>query len=131
VKAGEQIFARIGCAGCHVPTLKTGASDIAVLNEVEFHPYTDLLLHDMGAELDDKYTEGSAKTAEWRTTPLWGVGLSAQSQGGAATYLHDGRARTLPEAIQAHGGEASRSRTRFNALTGSEKQQLITFLQSL
>lgn len=131
VKAGEQIFARIGCAGCHVPTLKTGASDIAVLNEVEFHPYTDLLLHDMGAELDDKYTEGSAKTAEWRTTPLWGLGLSARSQGGAATYLHDGRARTLPEAIKAHGGEASRSRAGFNALSESEKQQFITFLQSL
>jgi len=131
VKAGEQIFVRIGCAGCHVPTLKTGSSDIAALNEVEFHPYTDLLLHDMGAELDDKYTEGSAKTAEWRTTPLWGLGLSAQSQGGTATYLHDGRARTLPDAIKAHGGEASRSRTRFNALSESEKQQFITFLQSL
>jgi CxxC motif-containing protein (DUF1111 family) len=131
VKAGEQTFMRIGCAGCHVPTLKTGTSDIAVLNEVEFHPYTDLLLHDMGAELDDKYTEGSAKTSEWRTTPLWGLGLSAQSQGGMATYLHDGRATTLPDAIKAHGGEASRSRTRFNALTESEKQHLITFLQSL
>lgn len=131
VKAGEQTFARIGCAGCHMPTLKTGASDIAALNEVEFHPYTDLLLHDMGAELDDKYTEGSAKTSEWRTTPLWGLGLSAQSQGGTATYLHDGRARTLPDAIKAHGGEANRSRTRFNALSESEKQQLITFLQSL
>jgi CxxC motif-containing protein (DUF1111 family) len=131
VKAGEQIFSRIGCAGCHTPTLKTGASDIAALNAVEFHPYTDLLLHDMGAELDDKYTEGSAKTSEWRTTPLWGVGLSASTQGGKATYLHDGRATTLPDAIKAHGGEAAASRTRFNALSESEKRQLITFLESL
>lgn len=131
VKAGEQVFTRIGCAGCHVATLKTGASDIAALNEVEFHPYTDLLLHDMGAELDDGYTEGSAKTSEWRTTPLWGVGLSAKAQGGTASYLHDGRAKTLPDAIKLHGGESARSRDRFQALSEAEKQQLITFLQSL
>lgn len=131
VKVGQEIFARIGCAGCHVPTLKTGKSDIAALNEVEFHPYTDLLLHDMGQELDDRYTEGSAKTSEWRTTPLWGLGLSAHTQGGTATYLHDGRAKTLPDAIHAHGGEAARSRTRYNALSESEKQQLIAFLESL
>jgi CxxC motif-containing protein (DUF1111 family) len=111
--------------------LTTGKSDIAALNETQFHPYTDLLMHDMGAELDDKYTEGTAKTAEWRTTPLWGLGLSAQAQGGKATYLHDGRAHTLPDAINAHGGEASLSRTRFQALSESEKQQLLSFLQSL
>jgi CxxC motif-containing protein (DUF1111 family) len=131
VQAGEQIFTRIGCAGCHTPTLTTGKSDIAALHQKQFHPYSDLLMHDMGAELDDKYTEGTAKTAEWRTTPLWGLGLSAQAQGGKATYLHDGRAKTLPDAINAHGGEASRSRTRFQALSESEKQQLISFLQSL
>ncbi len=131
VKTGEQAFAKIGCAGCHVPTVKTGKSEIAALNEATIHPYTDLLLHDMGAELDDKYTEGSAKTAEWRTTPLWGLGLSATAQGGRAFYLHDGRATTLLDAIKAHGGEAARSRERFNALSETEKQQLIKFLESL
>lgn len=131
IKSGEQIFRRIGCAGCHIPTLKTGKSEISALNEVEFYPYTDLLLHDMGSELDDRYTEGSATTSEWRTTPLWGLGLSAQTQGGRATYLHDGRATTLIDAIKAHGGEAAGSRSKFNTLSESEKQQLLKFLESL
>jgi len=102
VIAGRQIFTDIGCASCHVPTMKTGASSIPQLSEKEFHPYTDLLLHDMGPELDDGYTEGSAFTSEWRTAPLWGLGLAEEFQGGEAFYLHDGRATTLTEAIEYH-----------------------------
>lgn len=132
VVAGEQAFADVGCAGCHVPTLRTGHSDIAALDRVEFHPYTDLLLHDMGAGLDDGYTEGStAMTAEWRTPPLWGISLQARFQGGQAFYLHDGRAQTLREAIELHGGEAASSRDRYLALPANVQEQLLRFLRSL
>jgi CxxC motif-containing protein (DUF1111 family) len=98
---------------------------------VEFHPYTDLLLHDMGPELDDGYTEGSALTSEWRTTPLWGIGLADRSQGGQAFYLHDGRATTLRDAIELHGGEAAGSRAAFRALNPTQQEQLLAFLRSL
>ena len=96
-----------------------------------FHPYTDLLLHDMGPELDDGYTEGIALTSEWRTPPLWGVGLAETFQGGEAFYLHDGRARSLREAIRLHGGEGAASRAAFEALSAEEQEQLLAFLRSL
>jgi len=131
VIAGEQIFDDIGCTGCHVPTLTTGASEIAVLDRVEFHPYTDLLLHDMGPELDDGYTEGRALTSEWRTPPLWGLGLQASFQGGRAFYLHDGRAETLEDAIELHGGEGAPSRDAFRALSAEDQERLVRFLLSL
>lgn len=131
VVAGERLFEQIGCAGCHVPTLRTGRSEIPQLSEVEFHPYTDLLLHDMGPELDDGYTEGIALTSEWRTPPLWGLGLAERFQGGTPYYLHDGRATSLPEAIRYHGGEAAQSRAAFDRLSGQEQEQLIQFLRSL
>lgn len=131
VTAGEALFAQVGCVRCHLPSLTTGASRIAQLNRVTFHPYTDLLLHDMGPELDDGYTEGTALTSEWRTAPLWGIGLAEQSQGGRAFYLHDGRARTLADAIALHGGEGAASRAAFQALSPAEQALLITFLRSL
>ena len=131
VQAGEALFAQVGCASCHTPTLRTGAAAIAPLDRVEFHPYTDLLLHDMGPELDDGYTEGIALTSEWRTAPLWGIGLAAASQGGRVHLLHDGRAKTLVDAIGFHGGEGAASRASFNALTPSERALLIRFLESL
>lgn len=131
VKKGELHFTAIGCASCHKPTLITGASAIAPLHQTEFHPYTDLLLHDMGPELDDAYTEGTATTAEWRTTPLWGLGLSAASQGGMGFFLHDGRARTLHDAVMLHGGEGAQSRENYKAMTESERQELLRFLESL
>ena len=90
-----------------------------------------MLLHDMGAELDDGYTEGYATTAEWRTPPLWGLGLSKDSQGGSYFLMHDGRATSISQAIELHGGEANRSREAYRALSEEEKQQLITFLESL
>lgn len=131
VRAGESLFGQVGCAGCHRPALTTGASRIAALHRVTFHPYTDLLLHDMGPDLDDGYTEGSATTAEWRTTPLWGLGLSEAAQGGRPFFLHDGRARTLREAIEFHGGEAAASRERFRRLSPAEQEALLAFLRSL
>jgi len=131
VMAGEALFGQVGCARCHQPSLTTGASRIGPLHRVTFHPYTDLLLHDMGPELDDGYTEGSALTSEWRTTPLWGIGLAASAQGGRTFFLHDGRARTLREAIDFHGGEAAASRHAFRQLTPAEQEQLLAFLRSL
>jgi CxxC motif-containing protein (DUF1111 family) len=131
VQSGEVLFTSVGCANCHRPALQTGPSSIAALNNVAFHPYTDLLLHDMGPELDDGYTEGTAQTSEWRTTPLWGIGLAERSQGGRAFYLHDGRARSLREAIEFHGGEAAASRAGFRALSPAEQEQILAFLRSL
>ena len=131
VIAGEQLFVSTGCAACHMPTLTTGASHIAVLDRKVFHPFTDLLLHDMGPELDDGYTEGRATTAEWRTAPLWGLGLAASLQGGVPRLLHDGRARSVREAISFHGGEGATSRARFNALTAEEQRRLLAYLNSL
>ena len=131
VLAGEQIFEDIGCAGCHVPTLRTGRSEIAVLDRVDFHPYTDLLLHDMGPGLDDGYTEGVALTSEWRTPPLWGIGIQHNFQGGRAFLLHDGRAETLEAAIELHGGEGASSRDAFAALGVADRERLLRFLRSL
>lgn len=131
VMAGEALFAQVGCASCHMPSLQTGRSTIAALDRVVFRPYTDLLLHDMGSELDDGFTDGSAATSEWRTAPLWGLGLAKAAQGGSVFLLHDGRARTIADAIRFHGGEAAASRASFDALTPAERQQLIRFLESL
>jgi CxxC motif-containing protein (DUF1111 family) len=131
VQVGQAAFAEIGCAKCHLPSLTTGPSSIAPLDRVTFHPYTDLLLHDMGPELDDGYTEGRALTSEWRTAPLWGIGLAQQSQGGRAFYLHDGRAGTLRAAIELHGGEAAASRSAFQALAADVQDRVLRFLGSL
>src|SRR5207342_1004057 len=116
---------------CHKQTLRSGYSNIAALSNKEFHPFTDLLLHDMGPGLDDGYTEGSAKTSEWRTPPLWGLGLSKNSQGGQYFLLHDGRAKSIEESIQFHGGEADASKKKFDQLNDSDKNAIISFLKSL
>ena len=131
VLAGEAHFAAAGCARCHLPTLRTGAVPLAPLHQTDFHPYTDLLLHDMGPELDDGYTEGIALTSEWRTPPLWGVGLASAAQGGRMHLLHDGRAKSLPEAVEFHGGEGAASRAAFRALSPEQRDQVVRFLESL
>ena len=131
IQSGKQIFINTGCAKCHTPVQATGISSIAALSNKTFFPYTDLLLHDMGPGLDDGYTEGSATTAEWRTPPLWGLGLSKNSQGGHYFLLHDGRAKTIEEAILLHGGEGSQSKSTFQQLTAKDKAMLIKFLESL
>lgn len=128
---GGRAFVQAGCASCHRTSMTTGRSDVAQLDRVAFAPFTDLLLHDMGAELNDGYTEGDAAPAEWRTAPLWGLGLAARSQGGSAHYLHDGRATTLRDAIRLHGGEGSRSRAAFDALPVAQQVRLLAYLESL
>jgi CxxC motif-containing protein (DUF1111 family) len=128
---GKNIFSQINCSGCHTPALQSGDSPIDVLSNKEFYPYTDLLLHDMGSSLDDGYTEGNAETFEWRTPALWGLGLSPGSQGGQYFLLHDGRARSIQEAILLHGGEASNSKTAYQNLSQPDKDALIKFLESL
>ena len=129
--SGKQLFTTIGCNKCHRPEWTTGTTSIAALSNKTFFPYTDLLLHDLGLELDDGYTEGSAKTSEWKTPPLWGLGLSKNSQGGQYFLLHDGRARSIQEAILMHGGEGLQSKDIFRSLPEDEKKKLILFLESL
>ena len=128
---GKQLFAAIGCVKCHREEIKTGISSVQSLSYKTFYPYTDLLLHDMGSGLDDGYTEGSATTSEWRTPPLWGLGLSKNSQGGQYFLLHDGRAKSIEEAILLHGGEATQIRDDYTSLSTEEKNKLIRFLESL
>lgn len=128
---GKALFIQSYCGKCHLPTLKTANSTIAALSNVTFYPYTDLLLHDMGDDLNDGYTEGNAKPAEWRTPALWGLGLSKKSQGGSYFLLHDGRARSIEQAILLHGGEASHSRDSYRALPDGDSELLIKFLESL
>ena len=120
---GEATFASIGCAACHVATLRSGPSPIAALDRKTYHPYSDFLLHDMGA-LGDDLEMGIARGREMRTAPLWGLRF-------ITAYLHDGRARTLEQAIAAHDGQARASRDRFNALGAPAKTKMIAFLQSL
>lgn len=128
---GKSIFSQINCGSCHKQSLKSGYSPIKALSNKEFYPYTDLLLHDMGNQLDDGYTEGSAKTSEWRTPPLWGLGLSPNSQGGQFFLMHDGRAHTIEAAILLHGGEAENSKLKYQNLSQGEKVTLLKFLKSL
>jgi len=131
VMGGKNIFLQISCGKCHIPELKTGNSPIAALSNKTFFPYTDILLHDMGPGLNDGYTEGTALAGEWRTPPLWGLGLSKNSQGGEYFLLHDGRAKGIEEAILLHGGEAQQSKTTFQQLNAADKTKLIKFLESL
>jgi CxxC motif-containing protein (DUF1111 family) len=131
VMQGNKVFTTIGCASCHKQTLTTGYSPIASLSYQTFSPFTDLLVHDMGPGLDDHYTEGTAQTDEWRTAPLWGLGLARNVQGGNVYLLHDGRAHSITQAIQMHGGEAATSENKFENLSPSDKNALITFLNSL
>ncbi len=131
VIAGENLFNQIGCTSCHKTSFTTSTSDIAGLSNQTFHPYSDFLLHDMGTALDDGYPEGIANGNEWRTPPLWGIGLAKEAQGGQLFLLHDGRATSFEIAISFHGGEAKTRRTAFNNLSQQEKDQLIKFLESL
>ena len=131
VVSGKQIFTTTGCYKCHTPTLQTGYSPIAPLSNKIIHPYSDLLLHDMGNELNDGYTEGTALPQEWRTPPLWGLGLSKKSQGGEYFLLHDGRAKSIEQAIDIHGGEGSKSKNNFQQLSATDKVKLVKFLESL
>lgn len=131
VLQGQQLFKQLNCSGCHVQSLITGYSPVAALSNKTFFPYSDFLLHDMGAELNDGYTEGTALPAEWKTPPLWGLGLSKQSQGGKYYLMHDGRATSIEMAILLHGGEALNSKNQYQQLSSTDKLKLIRFLESL
>lgn len=131
VLRGEELFYAARCAACHTPTLQTGA--LAGVPEVAYqtiHPYTDMLLHDMGDGLADGRPDFLATGREWRTPPLWGIGLTQRIQG-HTLFLHDGRARNLLEAIMWHGGEAAQSREAVRAMAKEDRQALLTFLASL
>ena len=130
-KRGEKMFADANCATCHVTKMKTSAfHPLAELRSQTIRPYTDLLLHDLGAGLADNMSEGNASGAEWRTAPLWGIGSTAGVSGGES-YLHDGRARTLSEAILWHGGEAQDAREAFRKMPAADRDALLKFLKSL
>ncbi len=128
---GKQIFHDIGCAGCHRPSFKTGdAPGQPHLANQLIWPYTDLLLHDIGEGLADDRPEGQASGSEWRTPPLWGIGLT-KTVNGHTLFLHDGRARSVVEAILWHGGEAKTARDRFAALSKENRDRLLAFVNSL
>ncbi|WP_217895675.1 di-heme oxidoredictase family protein [Oceanospirillum sanctuarii] len=131
VQQGYQHFNTAGCNQCHIENWKTGqAADRPELSNQKIRPFTDLLLHDMGEDLADNRPEYLANGREWRTAPLWGVGINKVVTG-QENYLHDGRARTLEEAILWHGGEAETAKNNFMSLPQNERQQLIRFLESL
>lgn len=122
-RSGELIFLQIGCAACHLPVLETGRNSVAVLDRVRFFPYSDFLLHDMGS-LGDGIEQGRASGREMRTAPLWGLGVRN-------TFLHDGRATMVSDAILAHDGQGAGAKQQFSALTPKEMRDLLAFLKSL
>jgi CxxC motif-containing protein (DUF1111 family) len=131
VREGAILFNQIHCSGCHRPTIQTGIDlTLPQLNNQRIHPYTDLLVHDMGDGLADNRPDYLANGQEWRTQPLWGLGLMEKTTG-VAYYLHDGRARTIEEAILWHDGEAKNSKNAFMQLTQAQRAQLLSFLNSL
>lgn len=131
VRRGEEVFAAAGCAACHTPTLRTGVLvGVPEVSHQTIHPYTDMLLHDMGEGLADGRPDFLASGREWRTPPLWGIGLTLRVQG-HTLFLHDGRARTLMEAVMWHGGEAARAREAVRVMPREDREALIIFLESL
>lgn len=131
VQAGRQVFHALGCAACHTPRHRLdGAATNPPLGAEVIRPYSDFLLHDMGEDLADGLAAGSASGSEWRTPPLWGLGL-AETVNGNRFYLHDGRARSPEEAILWHGGEAEKARDGYRRASPADRQSLIRFLESL
>lgn len=127
---GEELFVGVGCASCHTPAQRTGSDTVDALSEQAIRPYTDLLLHDMGPALADHRQDRDASGTEWRTPPLWGIGLF-ETVNDHSRYLHDGRARNLTEAVMWHGGEAEAARDRFAELSAADRKALLAFLESL
>lgn len=143
VRRGQDLFFQAGCGLCHAATLHTRARGTTLLNGTQLpwlgrqtiHPYSDFLLHDMGSEimgvgLNDNYVSGLARGNEWRTTPLWGIGLQ-EKVNGHTYFLHDGRARNFTEAIMWHGGEGEASKNKFKNMSRDDRHALVRFLESL
>jgi CxxC motif-containing protein (DUF1111 family) len=128
---GFALFRSLGCAACHRETLTTGSSPFTELANQTIHPFTDLLLHDMGDGLADGVPQGEATGREWRTAPLWGLGLAETVASKPPVYLHDGRARSLTEAILWHGGEAQKARDGFAGLDADARAAVLAFLGAL
>ncbi len=149
---GKQVFNETGCNACHIESFQTSPyHPLAELRDQTIRPYTDLLLHDMGPGLADNLGEGDAAGSEWRTAPLWGIGLAACVTGGVEGqhgwdafgldgfekcspkhgYLHDGRAQTIDEAIRWHGGESEAAKNAYEALNSTDKNAIIRFIESL
>lgn len=127
---GAKLFAQTGCASCHTPKQRTGDSlRFPLLSQQIIYPYTDLLLHDMGTSLDDGVKEKNAQSYEWRTPPLWSIGIVALDP--EARFLHDGRAKSLTEAILWHGGEAETTKNNFKQLPAEKKETLLSFLKGI
>jgi CxxC motif-containing protein (DUF1111 family) len=122
-QAGAQLFGQIGCASCHTPSLLTGPNAVPALNQVEFFPYSDYLLHNMGS-LGDGIVQGAAGQQQMRTPPLWGLRFQP-------ALLHDGRTTSIPAAITAHDGQGKAASQAFNKLNPTQQAQLIAFLKSL
>ncbi|TAH25327.1 MAG: thiol oxidoreductase [Cytophagales bacterium] len=128
---GKQLFTKIGCEKCHHAEYKTSAfHSPSVLSSIVIRPYTDMLLHDMGTALADNREDFQANGLEWRTTPLWGLGL-IKTVNNHTFLLHDGRARNIEEAIIWHGGEAENSKKEFSKLNKTDRLKLLQFLNSL
>ena len=130
-KRGAILFNQANCSGCHRTTMYTGVNTAINLSSQRIHPYTDLLLHDLGDALGDNRPDFLATGNEWRTPPLWGLGMLAKTNGGSAYFLHDGRARSIEEAILWHGGEATKSKQAFMQLNKADRAALLKFLGSL
>jgi CxxC motif-containing protein (DUF1111 family) len=130
VQRGEDLFGEIGCAACHIPKFVTGDHANSIAARQTIQPFTDLLLHDMGPALADGRPDFGASGAEWRTPPLWGLGL-IEAVNGHTLLLHDGRARGIAEAILWHGGEAERAREAFRTLPAAARDDVLAFLGSL
>lgn len=131
VQRGKALFASVGCSSCHVPSFLTGSDPARPEQSAQrIFPYTDLLLHDMGEGLADERPEGEANGRQWRTPPLWGIGLT-RTVSGHDMMLHDGRARGALEAILWHGGEAEAARARVQRMSRAERADLLAFIQSL
>ncbi len=130
VVAGASLFESLQCDLCHTPSFRTGDHGIGLLTGQLITPFSDFLLHDMGEGLADGKLDGSASGSEWRTAPLWGLGL-VEEVSGHSFLLHDGRARSIEEAILWHGGEATASRDGFIALSAEDRRRLVAFLESL
>lgn len=129
-RRGAELFASTGCASCHTTTFRTGAEVTTAMAGQDIHPYTDLLLHDLGPDLADGRPDHDATGSEWRTPPLWGLGRRREVSG-VLVLLHDGRARSVSEAILWHGGEAAAAAERFRSMSRSERAALVRFLESL
>lgn len=131
VVRGAALFAEARCAACHAPTLRTGdRAPLAILENQTFHPYSDLLVHDMGEGLADGRPDYQASGREWRTAPLWGIGL-VERVNRHTFFLHDGRARNITEAILWHGGEGAASARVFRSMTAGQREDLLAFVHSL